>query len=130
MRVNAPIHRMATRRPAATLGEVNQIRREVHRLTDQTQRLADRHITSLALTTTAGLVSAVGGGLSLLPATRTLGLALAGAGGVTLVGGVGFAITTFRAHAASETARREAAADLFEARRALGQQRFQEMLQG
>ncbi len=130
MRVTSPIHRMAVRRPAATLGEVNQIRREVHRLTDQTQRLADRHITSLSLTTTAGLVTTVGGGLSLIPATRTVGLALAGAGGVATVAGVGFVISTYRAHAASEAERLQAAGDLFEARRALGRQRMEEMLTG
>lgn len=89
MRISAPLYAAQARPRPVGLAEVNELRREVHQLTERTNDLYDQHITALSLASTAAVATAAGGAMTLLPMTRSLGLKVAGVAGLGLAAGIG-----------------------------------------
>ncbi len=113
--------------PTPLAQSVERLEESVHDLSAQTNRYRDRATLSLAFTTTAGLATLAGGALSLLSATESMGLGLAGIGGVALVGGIGLCIHSYAKLEASDRERRSVAGELFYSRKALSREKFRQL---
>lgn len=109
---------------------VEQLKEEVHHLTQQTDRLRDESTAALALTTTAGLATLAGGALSFLPATRSVGLTVASIAGLCLAGGIGVAVQTNGKLAQSEAERLAVAGELFDTRRLVSREKMRKLFAG
>lgn len=107
---------------------VEELKSEVHDLTVQTDRYRDQSITSLAVTTTAGLTALAGGALSMLSTTQSVGLTVAGIAGLVFAGGVGLTWKTNSKLAKSEAQRLATAGELFDTRKSLSRERVRDFL--
>ena len=120
---------LPVRYPQSTRATVDELKAEVHELTEQTDRYRDQNLTSLAVTTVAGAATLAGGALTLLQATENLGLGVAAVGGAALIAGIGLCLHTNGKYQRSEAERLAVAGELFEARRDLGREKIRRLFQ-